>query len=103
MAASPAREHKVAARLRQDIARQSRWHRITRHLDRAADDLSLDKKRAGRSPLSLTVTGTCRFRLQWRMLHVHSAHAAHAAAWGAMRMLVVLRRLSDHDFGGWQQ
>jgi len=54
------------------------------------------KQKAGRSPLSLTVTGTCRVRCNG-MLHVHSAHAAHAAARRAMRMLVFLRRLSDHD------
>ena len=55
------------------------------------------KKRAGRSPLSLTVTGTCRVLLQWRILHVHATHSTHAAARRAMSMLFVLGRLSDHD------
>src|SRR6202789_2059285 len=36
-------------------------------------------------------------------LHVHTAHATHAAARGAMCMLFFLRRLRDHDFRREQQ
>ncbi len=32
-----------------------------------------------------------------RQIPVLHVHAAHAAAWCAMRMLIFLRRLSDHD------
>jgi hypothetical protein len=38
-----------------------------------------------------------------RVLHIHAAHATHAAARGAMCMLFFLRRLSDHDFRREQQ
>ena len=37
------------------------------------------------------------------VLHVHTAHATHAAARGAMCMLIFLRRLGDHDFRREQQ
>ncbi len=37
------------------------------------------------------------------MSHVHSAHATHSAARCAMRMVVFLRRLRDHDLCREQQ
>src|SRR5579864_1197657 len=37
------------------------------------------------------------------VLHVHTTHATHAAARGAMRMLFFLRRLGNHDFRREQQ